>query len=137
MWRILCGTMVAIGLTAAVLAGGAARAGAAPAPVFAADLTDDGSCTFTLRATWKNAKVDHVFGSWNLDGAFLLTTEAPSTGPNGGTMMGRRATMQAGAFAASASPHTWQVLVQFYNGGAFVAEVWTNVDTASCAVAQP
>jgi hypothetical protein len=137
MRRILCFAAVVLGVAGLVLAGGAVRAQAAPAPAFAADLTDDGACSFTLRATWRNAKVDHVYGMWYLDGAFLLTTEAPGTGPNGGTLMGRKATMQTGPFATSATPHDWQVLVQFYNAGAFVAQVWTTVDTVSCGLAQP
>lgn len=132
MRRLLCAAASVMALAA--LAGGTSASAAAPAPSFAAALVDDGACSFTLGAAWRNAQVDHVYGMWYLDGSFLLTTEAPGTGPNAGTLTGHRAVMQAGAFAADTSPHTWQVLVQFYSGGAFVAQVWTDVDSASCTV---
>jgi hypothetical protein len=131
MRRILCTAALVLGVAALAVATASA---APPAPSFAAGLIDDGACLFTLGATWRNTQVDHVYGSWYLDGQFLLTTEAPGTGPNAGTLNGRFAVMQAGAFASTTDTHSWQVLVSFYDNGAQLAQVWTNVDTASCAV---
>jgi hypothetical protein len=135
MRRICCAAALVLSLSAGVAAGGVTPASADPAPFYAAALVDDGACLFTLGATWRNAPVDHVFGSWYLDGTFLLTTEAPGTGPNAGVIRGHNAIMQAGAFAPDTAPHTWQVLVHYYSGsGELLAQVWTNVDNAACAV---
>lgn len=136
MRRICCAAAVVVCLGAAMAAGGVTPASAAPTPFFAGVLADDGACTFTLGATWRNAPVDHVFGSWYLDGTFLLTTEAPGTGPNAGEIRGHSAIMQAGAFAPDTTAHTWQVLLHFYSSsGVLLDQEWTNVDNAACAVA--
>jgi hypothetical protein len=139
MRRVCAVTVLATCLAGITLVGGVGKAtGTPPTSTFSAVLTDDGACTFTLAATWKNAKVDFVDGQWFLDGAFLLTTQAPGTGPNGGTLMGKKAVMQTGPFAATAGPHTWQVLVHFYSGGAQLdGDVLTNVDAVNCAVTGP
>jgi hypothetical protein len=127
-------------LAGITLAAGVRRAtGMPPGPSLSATLTDDGACLFTLTATWKNAKVDFVTGQWYLDGVFQFTSQAPGTPPQGGgTIMGKKAVMQAGPFVATAGPHDWYVLVQYYNGGARVdGDVFTNTDTVNCAVTGP
>ena len=119
---------------AGVLAGPAAAA--KPAPTYTAVLTTDGGCGFTLRSTWPgSARVAVVYGLWHLDGAFLLTTQAPGTGPNGGTVKGRVATNVTGPFASTAA-HDWHVLTQFYDAaGANLFEMNSNTITAPCGVA--
>ena len=137
MRRIYC--VVALLLASVgVFVGGAGTAGAAKsAPSFAAQLVHDGSCSFTLTGTWKNTAVDHVYASWYVDNPSLttsfLTTEAPSFF---GTLNTRRrvATMPAGPFVPATDSHTWQVRVQFYNGGAQLAQVFTSVVSANCTI---
>jgi hypothetical protein len=134
MKRLICGAALALGL-----AGALGQAGAAPpAPTFTATLTHDSTCLFTMTATWNHTKIDHVFGNWYEDDPTLssswATTEAPGTGPNGGTLMGKTAVMQAGPLNTTAETHTHQVRVQFYYRGAQIQEVFTNVDTANCSI---
>jgi uncharacterized repeat protein (TIGR01451 family) len=101
-------------------------------PVFTASLTDDGACSFTTTATFSNIDVDHVYGFWYVDGSYIFTTEAPGIGPNGGTLTGNTAVMKAGPMYPRSEPHPWQVLVQFYDQGAFVAQMYTNLDAPFC-----
>ena len=128
------GFYVLLAAVALTIAGSSRSAAAPPDPQFVTILLDDGSCLFTVGASWRNVRVDHVFGLWFLDGNFLLTTEAPGTAPNAGELTGNKAVMRAGAFAATSDEHTWQVLMQFYSEGAFVGQQWTNIDAAMCAV---
>jgi hypothetical protein len=104
-----------------------AAVGAAPAPSYSAVLTSDASCAFTLTAGWKNNKIDTVIGIWYQDEEYRFTTQAPFSGPNGGTIRGRTATMHAGPVRVDTASHTWRVLVQFYRGGAHQFE--TNAST--------
>lgn len=142
MKRISCVALLVLGLTAMVLGGGVGTSAAAkPAPTPSAVLTDDGACTFTLTASWDKsgkigqAKIDQVYGFWYLDGNYWATSEAPGTGPNAGTFS--RGSAVFGAGPATATPgvtHDWQVLVQFYSGGAFVTQVSSNIDTTECSL---
>lgn len=136
MRRICCVALLALGLTTLGFAASAGTAAAAkPTPAVTATLTDNGACSFTLTATWKNAQVDQVIAQWYLDGAFWATQEAPSTGPNPGTFSkaSRTAVFNVGpAVATPGVPHDWQVLVQFYYRGAFVAQVYSNTVTVEC-----
>jgi uncharacterized repeat protein (TIGR01451 family) len=114
--------------------------GSQPIPVFTASLTDDGTCSFTATGTWTNTQIDHVFGLWYADtfsGPDLFTTEAPGTGPNGGQLTGNSAVMQTGPFYSSPDTHTWKVLLQFYENGAQIAQLWTNEDPVTCSPTPP
>lgn len=106
---------------------------APPQATFSATVTEGPACEFTAVGTYKNAKVDHVYGLWFQDGtAFansLFTTEAPGTGPNAGTLKNRTATMHVGPLVSTVETHTIYVLVQFYSGGAHQGEVWTQINT--------
>jgi hypothetical protein len=109
---------------------------AAPSgPAFAATLEDDGACLFTVTATWKKTKVDHVYTFWYLNGVYLLTSEAPNAGPNGGTLRRSTAVMNAGAFAVTTDFNAWHAVVQYYNAGAFVADVTTSTLNVQCGIA--
>jgi hypothetical protein len=107
---------------------------AGSAPWFTAALRHSPSCEFRLIARWRGAQVGSVIAQWHLDGAFLATSNAPGTGPNGGKITGNAAVMGAGPFAPREAYHAWKVLVQFYSGsGAQLASIWSNVDNARCA----
>lgn len=127
---------------AVVLALGGALAGPAaaarPGPAYTSTLTTDGACGFTLKASWSSsAKVATVYGIWYLDDAILFSTQAPGTGPNGGTVKGRVATMVVGPLASTAS-HNIRVLTQFYDaGGAQLHSMDSNTISAPCGVAAP
>ena len=127
-------TVFAAGAVALLTLGPVAPTTAAMKPAsFAATLSDDGACGFTLTATWSGAKVAQVIAQWHIDGAYWATSAAPGTGPNGGTIKGRTATFHAGPLTVAAEPHASQALVQFYSaGGANLGETWSNVDTAAC-----
>jgi hypothetical protein len=130
MKRLICSAALALGLAGAL----GPAAAAPPAPTFTATLTHDAACMFTMTATWNHTKVDQVFGLWYEDGVFWATSEAPGTGPNGGTLIGKTAVMQAGPLNTTANAHDHQVRVQFYYRSAQVQEVFTNVDTATCSI---
>lgn len=127
---------------AVVLALGGALAGPAgagkPGPAYTSALTTDGTCGFTLKASWSgSARVATVYGMWYLDTDFLFTTQAPGTGPNAGTVKGRVATMVVGPLAPTAS-HNIRVITQFYDaGGAQLHSMDSNTITAPCGVAAP
>ena len=116
---------------------------AAPQPSFAADLSDDGACAFTVVATWKGTKVATVFARFFVDGSFVATMQAPFTAgnPNAGTLKGRTATFNTGAFYPTVESHGWWVLVNFYEGangtGANLAQLQTNTVTVTCSVPPP
>ncbi len=93
---------------------------AAPTAAYSASMTSDGSCLLTVTATWKNTKIDHVFVGWYLDDQFIATGEAPGIG---GSLRAKAATLKFGPATASDTAHTWRGLVQFYSGGAFMAEL--------------
>lgn len=133
--RILGPIAVAV-MLAGALAGPAAAV--KPVPTYTSQLTTDGNCSFTLKATWpRTAGVAKVYGLWYLDGAWLATTEAPGVGPNGGTIKGRTATFVTGPFASTGA-HDWRVLTQFYSAaGAHLFEMDSNTVTAPCGVAAP
>lgn len=59
--RLRIGTLP---LAATLLLGAAMPASAAPAPAFSATITVDSSCTFTVTAGWKNAKVASIDLLW-------------------------------------------------------------------------
>jgi hypothetical protein len=130
------GALTAALALAATLAGTAAGK---PAPTYTSVLTTDGACSFTLQATWpSSAKVGTVYALWYLDDAFLLTMQAPFTGPNAGTIKGRTATFHAGAFTPKPENHTWRVLTQFYSAaGAHLFEMDSNTVSATCGVPTP
>lgn len=111
-------TVAAALLLVVLSAGTVVAVGAVPAPSYSAALAADSACTFTLKASWKNTSIDTVYGIWYLDDVYVFTTQAPSQGPNGGTLRGRTATMQAGPVSVDTVGHAWRVLVQFYRGGA-------------------
>lgn len=126
------------GLAIAVVVGlgavTAVPAQAAPASSFSATLTDNGACLFTLTATWKNAHITQVNAFWYLDGVYWATSQAPGTGPNGGTLKGRKAVVQAGPATPSAETHDWSLLVQYYDGPVFVSQQYSNIDTVTCSL---
>lgn len=117
-----------------------AAVAAPPQPVFTATLSEGPTCEFTAVGTFKNTKVDKVYGIWSQDGTafenFLFTTEAPGTGPNAGTFKSRTATFHVGPLASTAEAHTIYVLVQFYSNGAHQGEVLRQVD-AFCSRPAP
>jgi len=127
----------ALSAVAVTSAGGGMAAAAPPssAPSFTATLSHKSSCLFTAKAAWKNAAVDHIYVTWYVDDTFVATSEAPGTGPNGAPLGSHSATFQAGTFVQTpGAAHAWYVRAQFYNGGAFVQEVLSKVDSAQCAV---
>ena len=133
--RLPARSAFAVALVACALVAGRSAVAASPAPSFAADLSDDGACLFTVQGTWKNAKVDHVFALWSQDGgAPWATSEAPAGGPNGGTLKGKVATMQAGPLTSTTGTHSHQVLVQFYYQGAQIGSASSNTDVAACSI---
>ena len=102
-------------------------------PTYQATLKHNARCLFRLSAKWERTPVSAVTAQWYLDGVFLLTTEAPGTGPNAGVISAKGAMMEAGPTNTSASGHAWKALVQFYSSsGAQLASVWSNVDNARC-----
>jgi hypothetical protein len=117
--RSLVAALLSVALSGATVG----AVGAAPAPSYSAALTADSSCTLTLKATWKNTTVDTVYGIWYQDEVYRFTTQAPFTGPNGGTLRGRTATMQAGPVAIDTTSHAWRVQVDFYWNGANVGQL--------------
>ena len=122
-------------LMLALVAGGGSATAAPQQPSLTATLTDDGACTFTTVVTWRGYQVDRVYAMIHHDGVWAGTMEAPSTGPNGGTLKGRTATFKAGAYVSTDTPHAWSVLVQLYSkAGAHLAETWTNIDSVNCTV---
>lgn len=131
MKRSLLAILVALGVVS-TLAVPAALA-APPQPAFTATLSEGPTCEFTAVGTFKNTKVDKVYGLWFQDGtAFenhLFTTEAPGTGPNAGTLRSRTATFHVGPLVPTTDMHTVYALVQFYNNGAHQHEIWTQVNT--------
>ena len=131
MKRALLAVVVTLGLASTIAA--PAAVAAPPVPAYSATLTEGPACEYTAVGTFKNTKVDKVFGLWFQDGtAFenhLFTTEAPGTGPNAGTFKSRTATFHVGPLVATAETHTVLALVQFYNNGAHQHEIWTQVDT--------
>lgn len=142
MKRVRIAALLALGLT--TLGASLPPAFAAPQPPsFAADLSDDGACAFTVVATWKGTKVGTVFARFHLDGNYLLTMQAPfiAGNPNAGTLKGRTATFKTGAFATTTDAHSWYVLVDFYAGdngsGELLSQVQTDTVTVNCAVASP
>jgi hypothetical protein len=134
--RMLCALAAALALGAALTGPAAALK---PAPTYTSVLTTDGACSFGLTATWPSSvKVGTVYGLWYLDGAFLLTTQAPGTGPNASTIKGRTATFATGPFTATTETHTWRVLTQFYSAaGAHLFEMDSNTITATCGIPTP
>lgn len=111
---------------------------APPPPSFAAVLSDDGACAFTVVATWKGAKVATVHAQFFIDSidltGHLFTMTAPGTGPNAGTLRGRQATFETGALAPSAEAHSFHVLVDFVDSaGANLTQMPTNALTLNCA----
>lgn len=126
-------SIVAVLLSLALSGAAVGSVGAAPAPSYAAVLTVDSACVLTLKATWRNTSVDTVFGIWYLDEAYVFSSQAPFTGPNGGTLKGRTATMHAGPGTPDSVTHTWRVLVQFYRGGAALNDTNATVD-ANCTI---
>ena len=101
---------------------------AQPQPIFSATVTVSPACDITTVGTYKNIKIDKVYGHWYLDGTtfndLLFTSEAPSTSPYGGTLKSRTATFYAGPLMSTDTPHTVYVLLQFYSGGAHQGQVW-------------
>jgi hypothetical protein len=131
MRRILIVILAAIGMIA--LGGVAASAAQAS---YSASLTQTSTpCEFSLATAWKNAKVDHVYGTWSLDGTafdnFLFTTEAPGTGPNAGVFKAHSASFTVGPLAVAAETHTIYARAQFYYKGAFQYEILSQLD-ATC-----
>lgn len=137
MKRIRIAALLALGL-AGIVGAGVSPAVAAPPPSFAAELSDDGACAFTVVATWKGGKVETVFARFYIDGVFAFTMQAPFTpgNPNAGTFSRRQATFQTGAFYPSGMAHGWSALVDFYDGpdgtGANLAQLPTNTVTVNC-----
>jgi hypothetical protein len=137
--RVVGAATVAVVLLAALSApAGAAGPAAKPSGAYTAVITTDGSCGFTLKATWPgNSKVATVYGLWYMDDAWLFTTQAPLNGPNGGTIKGRTATITVGPLAQT-TPHSFRVLTQFYSAeGAHLFEMDSNTLTEPCGVAAP
>ena len=121
---------IAVALAAALLGGGTAAAKPPvpppPAP-FSATVSHDKTCQFTATATWTDPTVNRVFARWYLDGQFLLTSPDATTSP---------ATFLTGPFVKiRGAAHDWQVLIDFYAGEVAVTQVWSNIDSARCAVA--
>ena len=139
MKRIRIVALLALGL-ATLGASLSPAVAAAPPPSFAAELSDDGACAFTVVATWKGTKVATVFARFFVDGTFVATMQAPFTpgNPNAGTLKGRQATFHTGAFVPTAEAHGWSVLVDFYDGdngtGANLAQLQTSTVTVNCSV---
>lgn len=130
-------------LLAAVVAGMAfggisSAAVAAPASTFNATLVDDGQCTFTVTASWKNAKVSTVYARLYVDDTFVATLAAPGTGPNAGTLRGRTAVFVAGPFVPVSSSSNWTALIDYYSeAGAQLNQTYTNLDVVPCGVPAP
>jgi hypothetical protein len=120
----------AVAVTAALLAGGGTAAAKPPVPPppapFSATVSHDKNCLFTATASWTDSSVNRVWASWYLDGQFLLTSPDATTSP---------ATFLAGPFVkVRGAAHDWQVRIDFYAGEVAVTQVWSNIDSARCAV---
>jgi hypothetical protein len=131
--RAVAISTAALGIAGMLLAG-AGVAAPSTAPSYSATLSHKSSCTLTTKATWKNVQVDYVVAMWYLDGVYAITSDTATPSSNA-TLTSRSASFPAGPFVKTLAPHEWQARVQFYNGGAQLAEVMTNVDTSSCGVA--
>jgi hypothetical protein len=132
--RTVVAASTAVLVLAAALAGPVAAG--KPATGFTSVITTDGACSFTLQASWPGtAKVGTVYAMWYLDDAFLFTTQAPGTGPNGGTVKGHVATMTVGPLDATTSTHTFRAITQFYSAaGAQLSSIDSNTVSSICGV---
>jgi hypothetical protein len=120
---------------AAALSAGSVLAAKPVADAYGAKLTVSGKCVITLIATWPSTDaVDTVYGTWYLDGAYTVSTQAPGTGPNAGTFdAATRTATFTFALTRSGGPHTWRVLTQFYGGGAQLQSMDSNTVSSRCA----
>lgn len=132
-------------LVTALLLGAAMPASAAPAPAFSATIAVDSSCTFTVAAGWKNAKVASIDLFWYEAGYqnpyyptihdWIATLQYPQYGV---------LTKRAVVFTLGPAPttdsvdHQWWANVTFRDAaGAAFTQFDTNVLSSPCYLPTP
>lgn len=119
------GLLLALMLLLASLIPGSALAKKPVTDAYSATLSQN-RCTFSFVGTWpSNVAIDNATGWIEEDGAFWATPVFTAD-------VAARTVTTSFVPAAATSRHSWEVVVQFYNGSAAVSELRSNTVTARC-----
>jgi len=133
MKRLLA--ILAAASLAATIGAGSVLA-AKPVPAYTSTLVVNADCSFTLTATWpRKVAIDQVIAFWYQDDVYTFTMQAPFETQPYTTFNARKMTATFNAGPATPGPtHNWNVLTQFYSGGAHIIEMYSNTVTTNCGV---
>ena len=132
-------------LAGMVILGVAAPAAAAPTATFAATISVDSACVFTIVASWKNAKVAAIDLGWyeagyqNADYPTIHDWVATSQYPQNGTLVKKSVVFTAGpAPTTDTVNHQWWGNVTFRDAsGALLTQFDTNILSTPCYLPSP